>query len=96
MTAQRVTPQVRVLGVDDFSFRRGTRYGTILIDHERHCVVDLLPSREAKDLADWLRAHPEVAVITRDRAGRLYRGGHAGSATSPTARGSLASAAQSN
>ena len=68
MTPKLLPRQVRVLGVDDFAFRRGDHYGTILVDHERHCVVDLLASREAKDLAAWLGAHPEVEIITRDRA----------------------------
>jgi transposase len=57
------------LGIDDFSFRRGYRFGTILVDLESHRVVDLLPDRQAETAARWMRKPPDLAVISRDRGG---------------------------
>ncbi len=56
-----------VLGIDDWAFAKGRRYGTILVDLERGVPVDLLPDRTAATLAAWLKAHPSIEVITRDR-----------------------------
>ena len=64
----------RVLGVDDWAFRRGRCYGTILCDLESHQVIDLLPNRSAEALAEWLKAHPGAEVISRDRSGEYARG----------------------
>jgi transposase len=69
--------KVRVLGVDDFAFKKGSTYGTILVNLERHEVVDLLPERSQESLVAWFRSHPaaaEVEVAARDRS-NIYREG---------------------
>jgi len=68
----------RVLGVDDWSWQKGRRWGTILVDLEQHRPIDLLPDRTAASLAAWLRAHPEVRIISRDRSGTYADGAHQG------------------
>src|SRR5712692_10178997 len=62
------TPQVRVVGLDDWAYKRGDTYGTILVDLERHQVIDLLPDRTSETVKVWLQRHPEIEVISRDRA----------------------------
>lgn len=64
----------KVIGVDDWAYRRGHNYGTLLVDLERHQVIELLPTRTAEALAEWLQRHPTIQTIARDRSGEYKRG----------------------
>ena len=59
----------RQVGIDDFAWKKGDHYGTILVDLARHRPVDLLADRSAESVTAWLLAHPGVELISRDRAG---------------------------
>jgi transposase len=65
---------VHNLGVDDWAWRKGQEYGTILVNLDLHRVIDLLPDRAAESFSEWLRLHPEVVTISRDRCGIYAEG----------------------
>jgi transposase len=61
--------KVRIVGIDDWSWRRGKRFGTIIVNLETHKIIDVLADREAKSVQKWLAAHPEIEIVSRDRGG---------------------------
>ncbi len=65
---------VTALGIDDFSFKRGRKFGTILVDLDLHRVIDVLAERSSQSSADWMREHPEITYVSRDR-GKDYSQG---------------------
>jgi transposase len=67
-------PTPKILGIDDWAWRKRHTYGTILVDLERRCVVDLLPDRQPETIAEWLRKHPGVEIISRDRGQEYIEG----------------------
>jgi transposase len=71
----------KVIGIDDWAFRRGVRYGTIVCDLERRRPIDLLPERSAEAVESWLMTHPSVEVISRDRGEPYVKGATAGAPT---------------
>lgn len=67
--ARTMGHEPRVIGIDDWAWRKGQRYGTLICDLERRAVIDLLPDREPATVAAWLRQHPQIEIVARDRNG---------------------------
>jgi transposase len=65
-------------GYETDPWKRGTRYGTLVVDLERRAVVDVLPDRSQATTAAWLRDHPSVEVVSRDRCGLYARAARQG------------------
>ncbi len=66
------------VGIDDFAWKKGHHYGTIVVNLLTHQVVDLLPDRTAQSVNAWLSAHPEIEVVSRDRGGAYADGARQG------------------
>lgn len=74
---QADTP-LRVVGIDEWAWRRGATFGSTLVDLECREVVDVLPNRSSASAADWLRQHPAVEIVSRDRYGLYAEGARQG------------------
>ena len=77
-SARDSVPTLRVAGIDDWSWRKGCTYGTIVVDLERREVVDVLLDRSTAGTAEWLSRHPEIEVVSRDRGGLYAQGAREG------------------
>src|SRR3984893_13512009 len=67
--SRQPTAPLRVIGIDDWAWRRNHRYASIICNLERRRIVTLLPDREPATAQAWLAAHPTIAIVARDRGG---------------------------
>lgn len=54
------------VGIDDFAIRRGHSYGTCMVDHKTHAVIDMIPTRDLEETDQWLRTWKNLELVTRD------------------------------
>jgi transposase len=77
-SAQPASDAAKIVGLDEWAWRKGLNYGTIVVDLERRTVIDVLDKHSTQVVEDWLLAHPEIRTICRDRNGRYARAARAG------------------
>jgi transposase len=65
---------VKRVGIDDFCWKRGKSYGTVVVDLATHAIIDLLPDREAATVQKWLEEHEEIELVSRDRGSNYADG----------------------
>jgi transposase len=75
---RRVETSMRAVGLDDWAYRKGSTYGTIVVDLERREVIDVMPDRSAASTAGWLEQHPDIQIVSRDRCGSFAQGAREG------------------
>lgn len=60
--------ELTTIGIDDWAYRKGKSYGTIIVNAINHRPVELLKSRDKEEVADWLIRHNSILYVTRDRS----------------------------
>lgn len=67
--ASEVEPgKTDMIGVDDWAYKKGCTYGTVIVDGRTHKPIDLLEGRDGKGMKEWLKGNQQVKIVTRDRA----------------------------
>ncbi|MFL5663065.1 MAG: ISL3 family transposase [Ktedonobacteraceae bacterium] len=60
---------IPIVGIDDWAWKKGMTYGTLIVDLQSRRPIEVLEDRSAKTAEAWLAAHPEILVVSRDRGG---------------------------